>query len=281
MATAVQNNVPKPRTRAMVLPREHGAWGMLFVPLATGAAVGIHDGVGAAMVALLAVVALSLFWLRTPVESLIGAGPMRAQSEAETQAVFYAMTILGSVAAISLSGLFLAGARTGLLQIGAIAAVALVLQGGLKKLGRRFYMAAQMIGAVGLTSTAAAAYYVATGRLDATAVTLWAANWIFAGDQIHFVQLRIHAARVGGGREKLRRGAFFAAGQLLMITAVVLGVRGRYLPVLSALAFLPVLARGFQWFLAGPEPLRVKRLGWTEMAQAIAFGLLLIAGFLL
>lgn len=281
MATAVQNNVPNARIRAMVIPREHGAWGILFVPLVTGAAVGIHGFGAAGMVTLLAVVALSLFWLRTPVESLFGAGPMRAQTDAETHAVFTAIAVLGSLAAISLSTLFLMGARKGLVTIGIVSAAAFVLQAGLKKLGRRFYMAAQMIGSIGLTSTAAAAYYVATGRLDATAFALWAANWLFAGNQIHFVQLRIHAARLGTMRDKLHRGAKFAVGQLFMSAILFAGWRTHYLPLLAALAFAPVLFRGLQWYFTGPRPLAVRRLGWTEMAHAVGFGLLLIAGFLL
>jgi len=53
-------------------------------------------------------------------------------------------------------------------------------------------MAAQLAGAIGLTCTAPAAYYVGTGRLSERAFVLWAAHWIFAGNRIHFVQLRIH-----------------------------------------------------------------------------------------
>ena len=44
------------------------------------------------------------------------------------------------------------------------------------------------------SADAPAAYYIGTGRLDG-ALCLWAVNWIFAGNQIHFVQLRIRAAR--------------------------------------------------------------------------------------
>ena len=281
MATAVQGNPSNTRIRAMVVPREHGAWGILFVPLVTGAAAGVHSVGGAGMVALFAIAALSLFWLRTPVESLFGAGPMRAHTPAEKQAVLVAITIVGSLAAISLTTLFLLGARTGLLLIGAASAVAFVAQAGLKKLGRRYYMSSQMIGAIGLTSTAAAAYYVSIGHLDSTAVALWAANWLFAGNQIHFVQLRIHAAKLGGLSEKLRRGSTFAIGQVVMVLALLFAWRAQYLPALAAIAFVPVLVRGFHWFVAGQQPLAVKRLGWTEMAHAIGFGVLLIAGFLL
>ena len=31
----------RPRIRVLVVPREHGAWGLLLVPLFTGAAVGV------------------------------------------------------------------------------------------------------------------------------------------------------------------------------------------------------------------------------------------------
>ena len=51
-----------------------------------------------------------------------------------------------------------------------------------------------MVGAAGLTSTAPAAYYVVTGYLDITAWALWAANLLFAINQIQFVQIRIHAS---------------------------------------------------------------------------------------
>jgi hypothetical protein len=47
-----------------------------------------------------------------------------------------------------------------------------------------------MIGAAGLTATAPAAYYVVTSRLDAAAWSLWAANLMFAMNQIQYVQLR-------------------------------------------------------------------------------------------
>ena len=36
--------VPNSRLRTMVIPREHGAWGMLLVPLATGAVVAVRAG---------------------------------------------------------------------------------------------------------------------------------------------------------------------------------------------------------------------------------------------
>jgi len=264
----------------MVIPREHGAWGLLFVPLVTGAAVGIHDYMSAFAVLLFTIAALSLFWLRTPVESCIGAGPLRVQTPEESRAVLKAIAILGTISAACLTLLFWSGSRTGLLILGAVSALAFVAQAGLKKLGRRYYMAAQIVGALGLTVTAPAAYYAATHTLGGTALALWFANWVFAGNQIHFVQLRIHSARLSMLREKLGNGLPFLIGQIAMSLALWVVWRVELVPSLALLAFLPALVRGFLWFIPGHKPLQVKRLGWTELAHGISFGLLLIAGFL-
>lgn len=281
MATAVQGRLANPRIRTMVIPREHGAWGLLFVPLVTGAAVGTHSFAAAAAVLLFAIAALSLFWLRTPVESWIGAGPLRAQSSDELRAVITTAAILSSVSAVCLTALFWGGRRFELLVLGGIAALAFAVQAGLKLLGRRYYMAAQIIGALGLTATAPAAYFVATGKLNATAVALWLANWAFAGNQIHFVQLRIHSARLSQARDKLRNGCTFFIGQLLMLVGLLAASRIELRSALALLAFVPALVRGFLWFIPGHKPLQVKRLGWTELVYGMSFGVLLIAAFLL
>ena len=140
-------------------------------------------------------------------------------------------------------------------------------------------MPAQVAGAIGLTATAPAAYMVVSGRFDSLAAALWLANWLFAGDQIHFVQLRIHAARAKAAGEKLRRGRAFLAGQVGLAAALVLLAKFELLPWLALLAFVPVLFRGVAWFVRGSQPLAVRRLGWSEVAQSLAFGALLIAAF--
>src|ERR1043166_202518 len=83
---AVQGRMTTGRTRALITPREHGAWGILLMPLVTGAVVGVHTFAGFVAVFLFTLLALSLFWLRTPVESFLGIGPMRVQNDAESNA---------------------------------------------------------------------------------------------------------------------------------------------------------------------------------------------------
>jgi hypothetical protein len=269
----------KERRRALVVPREHGAWGMLLVPLATGAVVGFVAGGRVAPVLLLTAAVLALFWLRTPVESWLGTSAVRVQTTQERQLVRGVTLPLAAIAVFTLSALFWQGKNRDLIWLGMIAGAAFAAQVLLKKMGRTTRIAAEVVGALALTSTAPAAYCVATGRLDARAWALWLVNWLFAADQIHFVWVRIRGARAAGWSEKFTVGWSFLAGQILLGGMLALAYRFNWLPELTLLAFGPVLFRGFVWFMKKPQPIVVRQLGWTELAHAVAFGVLLTASF--
>jgi hypothetical protein len=120
---------------------------------------------------------------------------------------------------------------------------------------------------------------VVTGHFDLTAWALWFANWLFAGNQIHFVQLRIRAARAAGSAEKFARGRTFFFGQIALAAVLFAAWRFGLLPLFALVAFVPVVVRGLVWLFSTPKPLVVRRLGWTELAQAVTFALLLITAF--
>lgn len=269
------------RIRSLVIPREHGAWGLLLVPLCTGVAVGAASTHRAWPLLLFTLAALALFWLRTPVESLLGTTPLSVQTRVERRITLTVSAALAAVSAGCLGGLLWNGRNRDLWLLGGLAALAFVARIILTKFGRKLRMTAQLVGAVGLTCTAPAAYYVATGHLDARAWLLWAANWIFAGNQIHFVQLRIHAARAVTFHEKYVRGRGFFLAQIFLLPLLALASSWRLMPALAVLAFLPGMARGFSWFFRGHQPLEVRRLGWSEMSQGVLFGVLFAAASIL
>jgi hypothetical protein len=74
-------------------------------------------------------------------------------------------------------------------------------------------------------------------------------------------------------------GWSFLAGQILLGGMLALAYRFNWLPELTLIAFGPVLFRGFVWFIKRPQPIVVRQLGWTELAHAVAFGVLLTASF--
>lgn len=263
----------------MVVPREHGAWGLLLVPLFTGAVAGFAPEHRIWSLLLFTVASLSLFFLRTPVESLLGTGTISACSREECRTARIAAASFGFLAGACLFGLMWKGRYPLLLVLGAVAACAFVAQAVLRKLGRSTRMISQLVGAIGLTCTAPGAYYIGTGRLDWYAALLWIANWIFAGNQIHFVQLRIHAARAATFTEKFQRGRWFLLAQPVLLTVLVVASLWHISPPFAIIAFIPAVVRGSQWFFKGPEPLNVKSLGWSEMKHGVVFGLLLAMTF--
>jgi len=278
-ATPILHLLAGSRGRSFVLPREHGAWGMLLVPLVTGAAAGNPRGDRIVFILLFAAVALGLFSLRTPVEAGLGVSALRPQNDAERRLVHYSIYFYASVAALPLAVLMLWARAYELLLLGAAAAIAFLLQSVLKQLGRDTRMSAQLTGAVALSSTSAGAYYLATGHLGPTAVIIWLANWLFAADQIHFVQLRIHCARVLTAREKLLAGRGFLLHQGACLLLLGLMWRSGWLPSLILMAFGPLFVRGCAWFVESPRSLQVRRLGVRELVYAVVFGLCFIAGF--
>ncbi|HLK61987.1 MAG TPA: YwiC-like family protein [Bryobacteraceae bacterium] len=266
------------RQQSLIFPREHGAWGILLVPLVTGASVGLLDGGSAAALPPLTIAVLALFWMRTPLESWIGTTPIKARSSAEATLVRNATLMLGAVAMAALIWLFWGFRNLALWQIGAGAATAFLAQMLIRKVWRGARTTAQLVGAAGLTSVAAAAYYVVAGQLNGTAWSLWAANFLFAANQIQYVQLRIHAARALRS-QKLALGRAFFAAQFVLMGLLILACISQLFRWYAALAFLPLLLRGFAWFAQDSETLVVQALGKRELAHAIAFGVLLIAGF--
>ena len=269
----------KSRMRALTFPREHGAWGILLVPLIVGASVGVATGGHILPLFPFTVATMALFCLRTPVESLLGTTPLKVQTSEERRRVVKVVVALGAGSAFALGSLMWRGRNLELLGFGAVAAVAFGGQAVLKKINRNWRMASQIAGALGLTITAPAAYYLVTHKIDLVAFVLWIANWCFACDQIHFVQLRIHGARCNGIRERLTRGREFFAGQLVLALGIGLAWQHGIIPTIAALAFVPLFLRGFAWFFRGPETLAVHKLGRDELTHAIVFGVLTIVGF--
>jgi hypothetical protein len=139
------------RRRALIVPREHGAWGLMLVPLCTGVAAGFASAHRAWPLLVFTMATLSLFWLRTPLESLIGTGSLTTHTSRERWTALIASVCLGAVSAACLTGLMWKGRNSELLFLGAATALAFVAQAVLRMFGRRARMAAQLVGTVGLT----------------------------------------------------------------------------------------------------------------------------------
>ncbi|MBI3877577.1 MAG: hypothetical protein HY300_16730, partial [Verrucomicrobia bacterium] len=118
----------------------------------------------------------------------------------------------------------------------------------------------QLLAVAGLTLTAPAAWYVATGQLDAH---LWLLNVLYFAGGVFYVKMHVAAAIQRGG-SKLRLGA----PTLMYYTALAVAAAWWW-PV--GLAFAPVIVRAFVGVARLSPVLRIKRLGWTEVAYSLVF----------
>ncbi len=150
----------------LLVPREHGTWGLLLFPLISGAIVGYSAGPNASVKAALwfLLTTLSAFMIYQPLESLLGFSLIKARSRHQQRIAILSVIALAVVATAGVLELFHLHR-------------ALVLGFGLAALGcfcvrlllgssRSMRIPRQLIGALGLSSTAGGAYYVASGRID-------------------------------------------------------------------------------------------------------------------
>jgi hypothetical protein len=252
---------------------------MLLVPMLTGGVLGLRAGRDYWSLALLTVAGLSLFCLRTPFEALIAVSPYRARNASERRFAILAASGYLVVALIALATLMTRVAPVPLLILGNAAVIGFGAQLIIRKFRPSDRCLAQLVGSAGLTAAAAAGYFVAARQWSAVALLVWGANWFFAANQIHYVQLRLHSANCAGRLEKLQKGLHFAFGEVVMAAVLVAAATVGALPWAVCLAYVPLLVRGIAWFAAAPAPLAIRRLGFTELAHAIAFGVLLVLVF--
>jgi hypothetical protein len=131
--------------------------------------------------------------------------------------------------------------------------------------------AAQLLAVCGLTLTAPAAWYVATGALGATAWWLWCWNALYFIGGWLYVRMRIAPV---AARQGLRWPVIgFFCGLLLFVLALAWANVVSYVLLL---AFTLAVTRAVLGVGRLAKPLRIKRLGWSEVALSVVSGALLV-----
>jgi hypothetical protein len=268
----------KPAIRLLV-PREHGTWGLLLFPLISGAIVGYRAQNASLQPALwFLLTALSAFLIYQPLESLLGFSLIKTRSQRQQRVAIISVIAFAVIATAGVLELF--HLRRGLVLGFGLAALGCFGVRLLLGSSRRMRVPRQLIGALGLSSTAAGAYYAATGRIDWTSILLWLASWLFAAGQIEYVHLRISTAQVRPRRQKLRSSMAVCFLHLLMIGASITAAFAGFAPLLLALAFVPSVVRLSIWLVRPWRPLGIHILGVSELLQGLLFNILLIGAFL-
>jgi len=248
------------------IPKQHGAWGMLYVPFLTAASsFGI---VNAELVLTFFLLTLA-FVLQEPLLGLIRFYPVREKNHQRfrfllTWAILFAALLLLTVVILTIKF-----ARPNLFLFGTFAALLLALHVFQQKGRTDRTIGGEFLSVLGLTLSAPVTCYVLTGRIDRLALMLWLFNIVYFTSSIFYVKLRVsRAANKKYGNSILHQCMIYHA---ILFVLLVGAIYARQLSAFILLAFLPILARSFWAFLIPKKQLNLRRIGLAEIVFSIIF----------
>ncbi len=260
---------------AIRMPAEHGAWGMLMVPLLSAAAVA---GAWNVPVAICAALALGLFVLRGSAEQQGGWRALRTAEHVALALVLLAMA----------EALVLAYERT---QLVAVAAAGVALYGMQEAIVRahnesrteKRSLAAELTGVMLLSLAAPAAWIAARGRLEIEGAQIWAMTVLFFLGGVLYVKYRVRGLlahrEFSGWRERLAFAWPVFFYHFLLLAFLAASVFLRELSAAVLLAFAPGIARATGLIFQLGERFPIRRLGWMEIVHSVVFAALLVMAY--
>lgn len=280
------------------LPREHGGWVMFGVPWAVG--LGIAGRVGAPGL-LCGFSALFVFLARHPLARLLQPRGRRLPLAERRHLTRWAV-IFSVLALLCGAPVVIFWHRWWLMALAVLAAVLLLfdLAVGVRERAQRA-ASYELIVVSGLCLTAPCAYYAETGRMELVVFWLWVLCGLYFWGTVFYVKMRVADAP---WRVEARRTARTRLGRLgpfarlcgiysVVAPGLVLALSVGHFPAAVALAYIPAAVKALRAVLsrqasgalpgAGSSAPRssllsrpMTRLGFTELAHALLFAILLI-----
>jgi len=251
----------RPRLRSL-LPKEHGAYAELAVPMLAA----LIAGVPGASALLLATGAWAFFLAHEPALVLLGRRGERARTEHEERAASRLLTLGLAGVVLGSLGLVLAlpVVRWGSLAVAALALVFAVLVA----LGEERSTAGEVLAAITLAG-AAFPVGVASGIDVGTAARAWLI-W-----SLGFVAVVLPARSIGA-----RRRSSAPVGVRALPAGLALGVGmalwGPILGGLELLALAPLVIASGWLGIARPPPSRLRQVGWSIVVSTLLTGCVLV-----
>ncbi|MFN0085470.1 MAG: YwiC-like family protein [Blastocatellia bacterium] len=254
------------------LPKEHGAWAMLYVPFVLGVAVA---GRFSWPLLPLLLAATALFISR---ESLLiwWRARNRGREANEAGKALLAWLLLAALFGLPL---LLVWRLHGLLPLGAIGLALLLFNGRQAARLEERSIAGELVAICGLTMTAPASYHAARGAWDRTALWIWLLSVLYFASSVFYIKLRVYRLnpRKQEAQRRVWRGC--AAYHAFLLLALAALFASGSLSVFALIAFTPVLARTF-WSLGMPvASVNLKRAGILEIVYSLLFLAFVALGF--
>ncbi len=262
------------------IPKEHGSWAMLIVPLLLGAVIAPvwHWRVLALLVA-----AFGFFLVRFPLATLV---KTRRRTRTNRIYLWQWVIIYGAVTVFSGGWLLFAQRLWWLAPMGVIGGLLLAFHLWLVARRQEMSVVGELAGIFGLALGAPMAYYTASGQLDTTALALWAINALYFGGTVFYIKLKVRQQprqpapdRIS---ERLIKARACLTYQTVALTLIILLVAWQQAPLLAPLALIPATVKTLYgaWHWQDKKSLSLIRLGVTEIFHAVAFAVLVILAFI-
>jgi hypothetical protein len=267
-----------PRIGSPIVPREHGAWAVLYGSFLSGLGVAgqVTLPVGFLLVGITAAAfangSFTIFAHSAP--GLIHEGRRRHAL------IWFLLYAAGAAAA--LLPLLLVFRMTFLVSFGMGAAFFFVLRMFLIRGREDRTLFGQLAGTAGLTMIGAVTHGVALEEVQPVGAVLWVILFLFFASGVFYVRMRIRGTIAqrkdvpGISNPEFWPCVMYHALLLIVIPAFVVA---RIVPWAVLLAFAPAWWRAAAGLARGEARLDIRRLGWSEVAVATAFVVILIAAF--
>jgi hypothetical protein len=260
-----------------LVPREHGAWGVLYGAFLAGVVVAGRLSVP---VFLLLVTITALAFLNGPLTILArrSSAPLSSSDLARLARWLLAWGLLAAAAGLPLLLVYDMAFLLlfGLVGLGCLSVRLFVVR---RQADRTLW--GELVGTAGLALAGPAAHAVAIAGLRSAAWLLWVLLILFFASGIFYVRMQIRslaAARRGTEDATPVRTACIAYHLLLLGIVPTLAAIGA-VSWWALLAFAPALTRAAVGLRRLSAPLNVRRLGWSEVALTAAFVLSLVLVF--
>jgi hypothetical protein len=247
----------------LALPKEHGSWGMFFVPVVLGL---LAAGTWNLEAGLFVMAAFAMFLMREPF--LTWWRLWRRRMDARRQAAM--LVLYGAVAAATGLTLIAKLGRPWLLPQAVVLSAVMVWLAEATMRGWGRSVPAEVVAVLASTSAAPAAYYAARGEFGPSGV-LWLLSAAYFIGTVLYVKMRVTAAHARDPEEMERRR--FACGMYHGLLPVLAGAIAFSVarPWLAVAAFLPAVVRALVRVVRPVSEINLKRTGWAEVAYSIVF----------
>ena len=254
------------------IPKEHGAWVILYAPMVLGFAAANRL---APLEWLLTTITVTSLFLGREAASLI----LRGRKKHGT----WLWAVIFSIAALA-SGFYMLAifSKVPLLVVGFTALLLfsihslLLKYSGRKRLDRTEW--GEILGVAALTLTAPAAYVSATGYLDLRAVITWLACVAYYSSSIFYVKMWLAAAKLKKSWcETSRKKAGVQNNVYNVMLVIAVGISASQLePAKSAIAvlsaFAPAIIRSARGYhILSPQLPPLRKIGLQETLYAVWF----------